>query len=288
MSEIEEEEGAGIPEWVVTFGDMMSLLLTFFIMLVSLSEIKEKERFQAMVESFRKQFGHTDAQLALIPGQMRPRNSSLAKMSTMGRAMRFDTHRGGDKVRAPVGDFPRVRIVRPGSKTTVGTVIFFPADSTELLPDQLETLHQEALQFGGKPQKIEVRGHTSPRPLPAGSKFSDHWNLAYERCRRVQQALIDEGIDPARIRLSVAGATEPLHTGTDPALLEQNSRVEVFMLDEYVDDLRGSSNGSSSTEEETPPADGASGIAASSDKAPPVDESTAEPPPIEETPAAAP
>ena len=48
---MEEEEQAGIPEWVVTFGDMMSLLLTFFIMLVSMSEIKEEKRYQAMVET---------------------------------------------------------------------------------------------------------------------------------------------------------------------------------------------------------------------------------------------
>ncbi|MCA9240906.1 MAG: flagellar motor protein MotB, partial [Planctomycetales bacterium] len=33
---VEEEPPPGIPEWVVTFGDMMSLLLTFFIMLVSM------------------------------------------------------------------------------------------------------------------------------------------------------------------------------------------------------------------------------------------------------------
>ena len=44
----EEDSGGGIPEWVVTFGDMMSLLLTFFIMLVSLSEIKQEEKFQAI------------------------------------------------------------------------------------------------------------------------------------------------------------------------------------------------------------------------------------------------
>ena len=42
----EDDGGGGIPEWVVTFGDMMSLLLTFFIMLVSLSEIKEEQKYQ--------------------------------------------------------------------------------------------------------------------------------------------------------------------------------------------------------------------------------------------------
>ena len=35
----QEDPPAGVPEWLVTFGDMMSLLLTFFIMLVSLSEV---------------------------------------------------------------------------------------------------------------------------------------------------------------------------------------------------------------------------------------------------------
>ena len=51
---IEEEPEPGIPEWVVTFGDMMSLLLTFFIMLVSMSEMKQDEKFQAVAESFRE------------------------------------------------------------------------------------------------------------------------------------------------------------------------------------------------------------------------------------------
>ena len=54
----DEDEGGGIPEWVVTFGDMMSLLLTFFIMLVSLSEVKEKERYQTMVDTLQRRFGH--------------------------------------------------------------------------------------------------------------------------------------------------------------------------------------------------------------------------------------
>ena len=40
MSDPENDSSPGVPEWVVTYGDMMSLLLTFFIMLVSLSELK--------------------------------------------------------------------------------------------------------------------------------------------------------------------------------------------------------------------------------------------------------
>jgi flagellar motor protein MotB len=44
---------------MVTFGDMMSLLLCFFVIIVSMSEIKKDERFQVVMESLRKAFGNT-------------------------------------------------------------------------------------------------------------------------------------------------------------------------------------------------------------------------------------
>jgi len=233
----DEDQGAGVPEWVVTFGDMMSLLLTFFIMLVSLSEIKEKEKFQALVESLQRQFGYRDSQVSITPGNVRPRNSNLRRLATLGRARRFDTHRGGDRVSAPVGDYPQVRIVRPGSRTTVGTAITFEEGQTILTAAQQEILKKQAIEFGGKPQKIEIRGHTALRPLAGGA--GDNFDLAYQRCRIVEQFLVDQGIERRRLRMSVAGPNEPIHSGADPLQLTQNPRVEVFALEEYVEDLLG-------------------------------------------------
>ncbi len=47
----------GAPAWVVTYGDMMSLLLTFFIILVSMSELKQDHKFQRVMKSVRQAFG---------------------------------------------------------------------------------------------------------------------------------------------------------------------------------------------------------------------------------------
>ncbi len=231
----------GIPEWVVTFGDMMSLLLTFFIMLVSLSEMKEEEKYQALVESMREQFGHASSQTSLIPGDLRPRNSALSKVATMGRAKRIDTMQGGDKVQAPVGDHARVVIVRPGTKTGIGTVIYFDEGSAELTDEHRGILRQQADVMQGKSQKIEVRGHTSHKPVAAGSaRVVDNWDLAYQRSRNVMQYLIqDLNIDARRIRMSVAGPHEPAHIGTDEKKLRQNPRVEIYMLDEVISDSIG-------------------------------------------------
>ena len=236
----EPDESGGVPEWVVTFGDMMSLLLTFFIMLVSLSEIKEQEKYQAMVDSIHKRFGHDMSTASLVPGNMKPRNSVFTKLATMGRAKQLDTHEGGDKVKAPVGDFPRVPIIRPGSHAAVGTVVHFNEGSTQLVDSQKDALIVQAQEMRGKPQKIEIRGHTSLRPPAKDSSFQDHWDLAFQRCRVTMQFLLQQGIDENRIRMSVAGANEPLYVGTRSDMLLLNPRVEVHVLDEIVKDFEGS------------------------------------------------
>jgi len=237
---MEEEAIQGAPEWVVTYGDMMSLLLTFFIMLVSLSEVKDEERYQAMVESMLKRFGYESSAANLAPGTLTPRNSHVAKLATDGRARRLNAMQGGDKVQASVGDYPRVHIVRPGEQTGIGTVIFFPELTTDLSEQNKQALREVVVSFRGKPHKIEVRGHTAPQPLPKDSPYANHWELAYQRCCATMKFLTDElGIDQRRIRMSVAGSNEPMQLTADPAKQRQNSRVEVFLLNETVDDLTG-------------------------------------------------
>jgi chemotaxis protein MotB len=241
MALIEEPESiGGAPEWVVTFGDMMSLLLTFFIMLASLSEIKREEPYEAMVESILRQFGYESTMMSLAPGKFVARNASLAQLATAGRARRMDVLQGGDRSQAPVGDNPRVRIVRMGEKTNFGGVIFFEESAAELTDRAQADLQVVAESIRGKPQKIEVRGHTSQRPLPPDSTYRNLWDLAYQRSWNTVRYLVDQlGVDEQRFRISIAGPHEPMHIAADPTSQRDNPRVEILMLDEVVSDLMG-------------------------------------------------
>ncbi len=237
---IEEEPEPGIPEWIVTFGDMMSLLLTFFIMLVSMSEMKKDEKFHAMVDSFRQQFGHDMSPASMIPGDGPPRSAMLPNaVPAMGRSKRKDIKNGGQDVKSITGDHERVQIVRPGDDSSIGGVIFFKENVTELTKDNKRDLQRIIEQIAGKPQKIEIRGHTTRRPVDPNGDFRDEWDLAYERCRNTMHFLIEQGIDLSRIRLGPAGAGEPLYNGVDPDRLQRNSRVQILMWDERVQDLSG-------------------------------------------------
>ncbi|MCA9231930.1 MAG: OmpA family protein [Planctomycetales bacterium] len=238
---IEEDPEPGIPEWVVTFGDMMSLLLTFFIMLVSMSEMKEDEKYQAMVESFREQFGHDMTQASMVPGDSRPRGSALpSPVYAMGRSKKKDLNNGGQENKSVVGENERVQIVRPGDDSSAGGNIFFEEHATKLTEDHKRDLQRIIQQISGKPQKIEVRGHSTRRPVDPNSEFKDLLDVSAARARAVREFLIEQGIDASRIRLGNAGAEEPLYNGVDPERLKRNSRVQILMWDERISDLSGS------------------------------------------------
>ena len=93
MFNYDQEPPAAAPDWVLTYGDMMSLLLTFFVMLFSMCEIRHNDRFLGVAESLQGQFGRADAETGR-PGQPRPRNARLAAVSAEGRRQRRQTLEG--------------------------------------------------------------------------------------------------------------------------------------------------------------------------------------------------
>ncbi len=233
----DEPEEMGIPEWVVTFGDMMSLLLTFFIMLVSLSEIKDDETYQKLVDSVQREFGYSRSADSLSPGKKRPRKTEFTPLATTGRAKRKDTSKGGVPVKAPAGEEPRVRIVRPGQLTAVGSVIFFEIGKATLSATARSEIKQLADKLRGKPQKIEIRGHVSPAYANRVDDTKLTIQLGFERALNVRQALVnEEGINPARCRVSTVGDSEPTDTSASGDTSIPNPRVEVFMLNESFAD----------------------------------------------------
>lgn len=227
---IQEDPPAGVPEWVVTFGDMMSLLLTFFILLFSMSEIKSEQKYRALVDSLRKVFGKHVAAMTVRPTKTHPRARYRPHTDLEKKKLRTQVTDGKDNVKGPDGQYKTVNTIQPG-QLSVGDLVPFAEHSAELGVEARRRLRLIARELAGKPQKVAVRGHTSRRPLPEGSPYADDWDLAYARCRAVAQYLIAAGIERDRMELDVVGGAEPLSRKADVEALQRNGRVEVFMLD---------------------------------------------------------
>lgn len=235
---MEDDAPPGVPEWVVTYGDMMSLLLTFFIMLVSLSEIVNDEKYRAILESIQSYTGYRSGPIS-PPGKYFPMNSLVEQMSMLGAYTDSpERGRGGIKTRSLEGNDVRVYRTREGVPVPVGKTLYYNQIDIELDPKRREKLDLMIPELAGKPNKIELRSHTSDQPLPTDSPIHDKLILTYQRGRAVMLYLIQKGIEPKRIRITSAADYEPpLQTGDEKS--EQMDRLDVLLLDAFVNDYVG-------------------------------------------------
>ena len=234
---IQEDPPPGVPEWVVTYGDMMSLLLTFFIMLVSLSELKGDKKYQQMVESIMKYMGYRTGPQS-VSGESFPLNSAIEKLKKLGAQTKTGEGKGGIKLPGPEGSDLRVFKSKEGTSISLGGPVLFANGSADLTPEATEHLKSLAVTLAGKPNKIDIRGHCSDQPLPADSKYNDKFRLSYERARSVWAYLQTQGISVDRMRLSAAGDSEPVAVNVNgqPTYID---RVELFVLDAFARDFVG-------------------------------------------------
>jgi hypothetical protein len=122
---MEDDAPPPVPEWVVTYGDMMSLLLTFFIMLVSLSEVVADQKYRAILDALQQYLGYRTAPAA-PEGQSFPLNSLLESLTALGSFTDRELGRGGVRTQGVEGTDYRVLRTREGISRVVGTVPFDP------------------------------------------------------------------------------------------------------------------------------------------------------------------
>jgi chemotaxis protein MotB len=231
-----DDESAGVPEWVVTYGDMMSLLLTFFIMLVSLSEVVAEKKYRAILDAMQKYVGYRSTQIS-PPGKHFPLNAMLVDLNSLGSFSDKEDGRGGVRSESVAGQDMRVFRTREGRAARLGEWILFKPGRVKLSQQARDELKTIAEDLAGKPNKIEIRAHTSSKPLPENSEFSDKVVLTYERGRNIAAYLQVIGVAPDRIRITAAGDVDPLPP--DEAAPHLEERAELLVLDTFVDEYVG-------------------------------------------------
>jgi chemotaxis protein MotB len=120
------------------------------------------------------------------------------------------------------------------NRTLPALTVVFDDASAELTKTAQERLELLLPALVGKRNRIEIRSHSTRRPLPAGSPFRDHWQLCYERSLATMRFLESNGVELERIRLSQSAAYEPLTTRFESTFQDENNCAEVFLLTEVV------------------------------------------------------
>src|SRR4051812_10568361 len=123
-------------------------------------------------------------------------------------------------------------------------IITFDESSAELPKESQKRLSDLLPVLVGKQNRIELRSHSTRRPLPKSSPYRDHWQLCFERGQQAMKFLTAHGVEGERIRLSQSASFEPLTNRLESSWQNENNCVEVFVLTDVVDKVSGTTQAS--------------------------------------------
>jgi chemotaxis protein MotB len=252
----EQKSEGGAPEWMVSYADMITIVLAFFVVLyATTSGNGQNDRgHDAANTGYRHGSSNgdedapdrgSDVALSKVMTSLNERFGPSWTLSNCWAggpiASRSDIDRKDDPtIRGFRGGLAggnstiTLPMARSGEFTVPGGRIFFEETSATLDPSQFAELNLVVEELAGKLQKIELRGHASRRPLPKDSAWKSPWELAFARCQAVADYLKAHRIDPRRMRIAVAADNEPSDAVNDPPYGEKNSRVEIRLLNEWL------------------------------------------------------
>jgi chemotaxis protein MotB len=265
MEELPEEEKPGIPAWVVTFADLMSLLMCFFVLLLSFSEI-DAQKFKQIAGELSQAFGVQREVPALeipmgtspvfdkfSPAPPEPTVVNEVKQTTSDQQPELETLRGTAEAeaeaaaQATLNDSTeqirsvldkaikdgRVNVSQDDDERRIVIRVeekgSFPSGSAQLTWEFEGLLLEMANVLSHIPGKLTIEGHTDNIPIHT-DRFSSNWDLSAARAAAVANALLaTKEVDPARLAVKGLADTQPRVANDSDDNRAKNRRVEIIV-----------------------------------------------------------
>ena len=241
---IEAPAGEGAPLWVITFSDMVALLMCFFITLFSLSTIK-KEKFVNVAAALRGYLNRTT--LATPVNDVEGKQgfeSSFHEYLKRHEADNAAKNENGQGQAGYEGKELRVRKIREGLQITLGDKQLFDVGSAALRTDDptvRQALDYLAKELVGYRFVIKINGFSSPSEFGRikDQRIHDLWQLSYERARSVMEYIAHQTkpefqVTEKRFRLQSCGTNDLIKDANGREIADQNRRVEIIVTEQRV------------------------------------------------------
>ncbi len=234
-----EEGPPGAPAWMVTFGDLMSLLLTFFVLLLSFSVMEESKVSQAIV-SIQGALGVMSKNSSVFEFKQVSDNRASQRseaVNTLARRLRRRM-----QVLGKAGDVNIEFNKMGGLKISLPNEMLFASAQADLKTDSAPVLQAIATVLMDVPDKfVEVRGHTDNRPLRNSGRFRDNHDLSYERARNVMTFLTGPaGMNEDEFEVIALADTQPIASNDSEEGRNANRRVEIQIRGDFSDETLNS------------------------------------------------
>lgn len=231
-------EGTGVktaaPPWMVTFSDLVTQILVFFVLLFASSTLDVK-RFEEILSAFRASMGILETGRSLQ--SQRPLtgdpSTPVPPVSLPWAAQQIETVYQELARRLSESDLAdRVELVPEarGLVVRLADRVLFDLGKADLRPEARAVLDTMAGVLKPLPNPIRVEGHTDDLPIRT-DRFPSNWELSTARATAVVRYLIEQrGFGPQRLSAAGYGEHRPLVPNTSAANRQRNRRVDLVIL----------------------------------------------------------
>ena len=230
-----------MPGWLAAFGDLMSLLLCFFVLLLSMSTMDAKKVQEAI--------GSLAGALSVLEGGTRTeisreRNQLSSPIESMDETAKHKVTKSAKSAITEINEMlktsgnPEISLEETESGFIIRLpdgLLFAPGSAAIQNDDALLFLKRIALIVKRLPDNLQInaQGHTDTNPPDSSSPYKDNWELSTARAVSVAKELIKDKIPPRKLTASGRAEFDPLTSNATEEGRAKNRRVELrfFSLD---------------------------------------------------------
>jgi chemotaxis protein MotB len=261
-----EAEAAGLPGWVMTFADLMTLLMCFYVLMLSFSEM-DVAKFKELAGSVQNAFGvQNEIEVRTMPrgtsiiarefspGRPEPTAVNTVRQFTINSNMNtldvgsaerleeLEELERQERMARELAEALRQKLedeiangnllVREDDADVVIQILeqdSFASGEADVQSDFVPALGSIGSVVADLPNAIIVSGHTDNVPISRG-RFRSNWDLSAARAASVAHALLENGVDPQRIMITGHADTQPRADNDNPENRARNRRIDITLL----------------------------------------------------------
>lgn len=227
------EEHENLERWLLTYADMITLLMAFFIMMYSMSVLNMSKFRQAAI-SIRSGFG------GVIKGQGQSAMGTSGMLGARSHSLDGDTagvswrivqplvsyiEEEANKGKVKIGEDNRGIIITLSSDD-----LMFKSGSSEVNPAAFPVLDRISETLKKTENLVQIEGHTCDLP-PNSSRYASNWELSTARATNVLRYLVEvRHLEAERFAAAGYGSVRPVCKNKDNVSRSRNRRVEIVIL----------------------------------------------------------
>ena len=197
--------------WLLTYSDMITLLVTFFVIMFAVSKI-DPIKVEMLTKSMNQAMDKTKVTQVSIEKLV----EDVEKMI----------------VKEQLEDAVDVSVTARGVAVSAKGKVLFPSGSTQLLTTGYTILDNMVNIIMETPYNVAVEGHTDNIPISGSlaQMFPSNWELSSARASTIVRRLVEKGVPADRLRVVGLADTEPIAPNNTEDGRQKNRRVTLVFL----------------------------------------------------------